>query len=691
MADVAAGRRPLPPSRGASAGADPHDLPTALHSQVPGWPSFRSSALNSVAIVPLLSTDGQTGAELSGTHSERSFNTLMAGLGRYAKTGGDEPVTSRAFRMRQREDRKNGSSGDDDDDAESNAGGAGAAAAPAKWADELSETVLVIPNSQLTRPGDWRYDRTPLRSHDWSNGCQRLRAFDGRCGRSRAADDRLVNADVVHEWINLVPSKGTAAVVGVLNIRDCRNTEMLHQAEAELRVWADRYSCQRVGGSAMPSADQLGQEEASEENSMIRMFVFDSFDEESQRNVDLSDNMLGSDLVAFPPSDDKHTHMMDLHLNVVVNDLAVAIFRQLEISIRRLVRGKGSGVGIGGIGGGVAGAAGAAAANFFRGGRGGQEQPAGPSAPSGLSITAIANVINPGGGVLGSEDNDEDGEGKGESDGAGDESKVGGIGKGFKAASAWAAAARAIKSETFSPGSSISSASLKARLSTPLDGSLENRPLTHRELEQLARRDTGRREKLAADLSLLAGSPVDAYERYTRAAELTRSGHDPLWYASSLHGCAAAFVAMAEAGGHGVDGYLENNFQLPEEIMALAFAAGQNPSDGSGGGSGKRSGGVDRTKTTLPAAVFALADEALDILARHPSLAALHAELLLKLAWYKAEVEERHLRCRWGEGEECYGGDVATVGANRWEMTSVSHNRGNIAAIAFLTLAPSTT
>lgn len=29
-----------------------------------------------------------------------------------------------------------------------------------------------------------------------------------------------------------------------------------------------------------------------------------------------------------------------------------------------------------------------------------------------------------------------------------------------------------------------------------------------------------------------------------------------------------AFIAMADIGGHGVDEYLESNFQLPEEVSA---------------------------------------------------------------------------------------------------------------------------
>lgn len=400
-------------------------------------------------------------------------------------------------------------------------------------------------------------------------------------------------------------------------------------------------------------------------------------------------------MVAFPPSDLQHTHMMDLHLNVVINDLAVAVFRQLESRIRNLVSGGRTGM----SGGGGLGGAGAAAANFFRRDAGQKnEQPAGPATPSGLSISAIANVISNPGGLTGEDESgDDDGNGGkegGDSDGtsgttggSGKEKQAapasGGLGRGFKAAlgSVGASAARAIKQEAYNTTAQVAAAGAAggayaaphvARLTTPLDDPLDPTKLTQRDLEALAKRDAGRREKLAADLSLLAGSPIDAYERYTRAAELTKSTHDPLWYAASLEGCAAAFVAMAEAGGHGVDDYLENNFQLPEEIMALAStAAAQGAGDGGQGGKG-RAGAVDRTKTTLPAAVFALADEALGILGRHPKLSPLYAELLLKLAWYTAEVEESHLRCRWGEGEGCYCGDTATGGPRRWETTSVS-------------------
>jgi hypothetical protein len=105
---------------------------------------------------------------------------------------------------------------------------------------------------------------------------------------------------------------------------------------------------------------------------------------------------------------------------------------------------------------------------------------------------------------------------------------------------------------------------------------------------------------------------------------------------------------------------LESNFQLPEEIMALARDET----------SSRRVAGV---KQTLPEVVFALCDEALNILNRHEKLANLYAELILKLAVYTAEEAESHLRCRWGEGIYCYAGESDNdQQPKRWEKTSVS-------------------
>ena len=70
---------------------------------------------------------------------------------------------------------------------------------------------------------------------------------------------------------------------------------------------------------------------------------------------------------------------------------------------------------------------------------------------------------------------------------------------------------------------------------------------------------------------------------------------------------------------------------------------------------------IDRTKTTLPQAVTAIVEEAMSILCLHEALTLLHSRLLVKLTEYVREDEEGHLRCRWGEGEYYYGGDVNCV------------------------------
>lgn len=168
---------------------------------------------------------------------------------------------------------------------------------------------LVVPNSQLTRPGDWRYDSTPLRSHDWSSGCQRMRIFDGRVdgGGSRMAHDRLhshisggtsSSGDTTSSWTDLAPSRGTAAVIGVLNVRDCRSTDDLRRAEEELERWTRLYAASNTSAGSV-STGGGGDDNASSCGIVRRLFVFDSFDEHSQ-HVDLTTTTLGSNLVAFP-------------------------------------------------------------------------------------------------------------------------------------------------------------------------------------------------------------------------------------------------------------------------------------------------------------------------------------------------------------------------------------------------------
>mmetsp|Transcript_17281 Transcript_17281/g.35060 ORF Transcript_17281/g.35060 Transcript_17281/m.35060 type:complete len:1797 (-) Transcript_17281:136-5526(-) len=688
-------------------------MSNTLHSQLPGRPSFRDSAMNAVAVVPITIardyTDDNVGCVSNTnnfdtfTNSERSFHNLLYSLREFSHQG-------RMTHQRTSNLSHEQSAGDGNGGPAASSGG-GLSNFTRKWSEEQSEITLILPHSQLTRPGDWRYDTTPLKSHDWQSGCQRIRIFDGRPEYSRMAYDRIgsvsedgvpsegictTNSQSNHNdnatawsdpWKEMEPHRATAAVIGILNMRDCRDTRDLWRAEESLVQWARRYSSPENREDIAVGAPDRG-------NVLTRMFVFDSFEESIQRRVNLSATRFhSSQLVAFPPLDldGGHAHMMALHWNVVVNDLAVALFRMMERRIRENdAMGKTVwklGVGVEGVGGAAAGVSALLSGNAgdigSAGGKGGDDASRLSFVSAGDSvdgtntttsqITGISNASTP----AGNNNNADD-----------DAPRSMGVGGRFKNAFDMTRKAIASRQEpgggpsklpggSVGPGGTIPGMS---RLVTPLDldakdYGISDKTFSARDMEALKKRDLGRREKRSADLSLLAGSPIDAYERYTRAAELTRNSHDPLWYASALEGCACAFIAMAEAGGHGVDEYLENNFQLPEEIMALAIAQGVAAGADLGDGRGKTMT-VDRTKTTLPQAVTALVEEALSVLCRHEKLAALHAGLLLKLADYVQEEEEGHLRCRWGEGEFCYGGDLNSMSGDytppRWERTSVS-------------------
>lgn len=545
-------------------------------SQVPGSPSFRSSATNAIAVMPLLSSNKD--GDIATTHSARSFRDLFKAFDRYCQSV-----------------QKTAASGLDE-----------------------KELLLIVPNASLTRPGDWRYDNTPFKFFHWGHGCQRLQVFDGRPEFSRMAHDRVINHALTRDWIDYTPSRRTAAVIGVLNLRDCVKEDgtadqtILHRAEEELQTWSQRFST--------PSYEVHAHARGDERDPVVeRLFVFDSFDEDCQ-DVDLSKTKFDTNILAFPPSDEAHSQMMDLHLNVVVNDLAVAIFQQIEKRIRDSDELKGTGdpnsnqkknnrI-----------------SRFLSSDPRGSEEPM--SSSTNLSLSNITSVLSP--------------------DGV---STAGSSSKGVFSQLA----------ESASKATSSASKDLKKpvqQLLTPVDEVWDYSNLSSKDAETMKKREVGRREKFAADLCLLAGSPMDAYERYLKAAEMCKSKNpDPLWYAGSMIGCASAHIAMAEAGGYNVDEYLENNFQLPDEIMALSISTIQDARK------------PNANKQTLPKIVFTLCEEALNVLARHPAVSCFHAELLLKLAWYCAEGEERHMMCRWGEGDGCYGGDQS--GPRRWEKHSV--------------------
>jgi hypothetical protein len=375
------------------------------------------------------------------------------------------------------------------------------------------------------------------------------------------------------------------------------------------------------------------------------MYVFESFDEHCQKTVDLSLSTMQDSMLAFPPVDEEHQQMMDLHLNVVVNDLAVAVFRSLEARIResdaicRLnlhalqaahqdaashggamsssaassVRSSLTRIISGSSGGGTSAATAAAAASA--------DEPV-SAASRALSLNSLVSLVSPDSKLA------KDTYAKSRS-GASSPSTS------FIDASASSSSGASVTMSSISSSAlnanitEIQRANSSPKLITPLDAYWERGGLSSKDVDAIRRRDLARREKWAGDVSLLAGSPLDAYERYLKAAEMCRSPStpDPLWYASALEGCAAAHIAMAEAGGYGVDEYLESNFSMPEEVVALVTTTttrregdGIAPSGGGGGASGKRGAAGGTAKQTLPEVVCALCEEALNITNRHEKL-----------------------------------------------------------------------
>ena len=168
----------------------------ARHSAVPGRPSFRDSAINSVAVVPLLGPcradagasssdrsawechgDSSDEHEDVGKHSLASFHSLLTSLRHFAQSSasGGEPEMSRAMKMRSMgrkddnsaaksdvaDDEDCGGAADEEEEEEEEEEGANAAhslSSSATMAEAAtrallgtSTVTLVVPNSQLTR------------------------------------------------------------------------------------------------------------------------------------------------------------------------------------------------------------------------------------------------------------------------------------------------------------------------------------------------------------------------------------------------------------------------------------------------------------------------------------------------------------------------------------------------------------
>ena len=147
---------------------------------------------------------------------------------------------------------------------------------------------VLCPICQLTRPGDWRYEKSPLERFDWNEGCIRLQFdFD--------ADD--------DDDDDFGERSGDVMTIGIISMLDCATAEDFVAAQNRLKHLENK-----------------------------RIFVFDSFTENS---IDMNAHRIVSpnELVAFPPFMDE-SNVTNMHLSVIVNDLALSIFLILEDRIK---------------------------------------------------------------------------------------------------------------------------------------------------------------------------------------------------------------------------------------------------------------------------------------------------------------------------------------------------------------------
>ena len=784
-------------------------------SSIPPNPTLRSPTLNTVLIVPLLSSTNFNDPNAKfdfTTHSYQSFQHLFCSLSDVnlerqqeqqqqqqqqqqkprlnRHLSNSSATSSSSFRTSLRRHTSSSSHNNSSSNKNSNNKQNAAIAAIKAAAAPSNEITLIIPNSNLTPPSGFHYDETPLKSHDWSIGCQRLLFLNGL--HSVQAQDRYksfshaggaglggsgagtgtgtfnnknkrVPSHYGH-FVDLYPSRGIAAVIGVLNVQDCKSHADYKRAEMELQQWVNKFTPQlhyeksflngllsfdeedgggggdmnrrRRGGSGSgdnysdDGSDHNDPFNVSDDSSIAsvsspisprhfvnkRLFLFNSFEERCIKDQILSSNTTATtnddtrksllepnEIVAFPPMENN----MNLHLNVVVNDLAVAIFMSLERRIRVIDTLMDD-----------ANTATTESKKYKKklgwssalSSTNNQDKKKNDS-KKGEERSNVGAVLNLSFGSNDNDDNDGDEEGNEKDKSMLSVFSVDDILTTHSEDDEYYATSAPVKSREAksnannnikqSRGGSLNLKNLAAsavkalnkqssnndaldelnlppieyELQTPLDPlNFQSDDVTLKDIEFISQRNAARREKHTADLALLAGSVMDAYDRYTSAAAKLKRIQDPLWYAAAIEGIATSFVAMSDTGGHGADLYLETNFQYPGKVMEAALSL-----------TGLKSGDstkVDKSKTTMPEAVTTLLKEACGIMSRNIKLSSIYSELLLKMAWYISELEALHLLCRWGEGfsggdgqDDAYG--VAMTSAisgqqKRWEMTSVS-------------------
>jgi hypothetical protein len=597
-----------------------HDVLVSQLSTPYDQTTFRNMSINSIAVVPLLShtkhnsnsnsdnniADNGTGTnDIASTHSTKSYYEFMNALRRH-------PYCASSV----------GSSG---------------SSATTHTGTDTGITLLNVPNNSLTRPSDWKYDTTPFHSFHWSYGCQRILFHDGR----PAIDSVVHHPQQQHQhqqqlyyhytaspsyrnYIDLYPYRRTAAIIGVLNIQDCipSNTDtndtnnsikgeedrttmikqMIQRACEELQQWSYRYSTPTYGASTYGHTTSSSSSSSStlptsttttldhdRDIPITRLFVYDSFNIDTpiidllqQQTILLKDS---NSIIAFPPTTKEHEPAMILHYNLVLSDLMVSIFRNLEQKVlysNHLITTMSSDTNASlsssdnnnsSTTASTTGLARRSLARFVTSSSAeiveSSSSTTAATSKVTLGINQLINYVDPESSLV--------------KKASLSTSSVTSTTDSTTTASVSSAlptgpSTTTSLNSTTALSSSSATSSVKSttiskllQLLTPMDDELmtsilessnTSSMMSYKEIELFKKREIGRREKYIGDICLLAGTPLDAYEHYIKAMELlsykgntSGTGHpnilDPLWYTATLEACAVAHIVMAEIGGYG--------------------------------------------------------------------------------------------------------------------------------------------
>ncbi|EJK75852.1 hypothetical protein THAOC_02417, partial [Thalassiosira oceanica] len=194
-------------------------------SSLPGRPCFRDAAMHTVAIVPLDVPRGKTAAARDRTRRE----------GRRPTASGPSPTSSPPW------------------------GGSPAPAARRTSAARAEASPLRRRRPAVDRGVERDHARAAPLAADPAGGLEVRRhpAQEPRLGQ-RLPEDAAVRRQAGHvedgarppgrgpgdsfddPWMDLEPHRCTSAVVGILNMKDCRSTADLWRAEESLVRWARR-------------------------------------------------------------------------------------------------------------------------------------------------------------------------------------------------------------------------------------------------------------------------------------------------------------------------------------------------------------------------------------------------------------------------------------------------------------------